>query len=154
MMDKAASEQAYPASITKVMTAILAIENLPDLEEQLTIPEEMFAELTEQGASVAGFDPYEQVSVRSLLYGVLLPSGADACITLADHIAGSEDGFVQMMNDKASELGMEHTHFVNCTGLHDPQHYTTCEDIAALIAVLSPERYVSYDSSQPGPIRR
>lgn len=133
MMDKAASEQAYPASITKVMTAILAIENLPDLEEQLTISEEMFAELTEQGASVAGFDPYEQVSVRSLLYGVLLPSGADACITLADYIAGSEDEFVQMMNDKASELGMEHTHFVNCTGLHDPQHYTTCEDLAVLM---------------------
>ena len=108
MMDKAASEQAYPASITKVMTAILAIENLTDLDEQLTVPE-----LTEQGASVAGFDPYEQVSVRSLLYGVLLPSGADACITLADQIAGSEEGFVQMMNDKAAELGMANTHFVN-----------------------------------------
>lgn len=133
MMDKAASEQAYPASITKVMTAILAIENLTDLDEQLTVPEDMFPELTEQGASVAGFDPYEQVSVRSLLYGVLLPSGADACITLADQIAGSEEGFVQMMNDKAAELGMANTHFVNCTGLHDSQHYTTCEDLAILM---------------------
>lgn len=75
MMEKAASEQTYPASITKVMTAILAIEQLADLEEQVTVPEDIFEELTAQGASVAGFDPYEQLSVRSLLYGVLLPSG-------------------------------------------------------------------------------
>lgn len=133
MMDKAASEQAYPASITKIMTAILAIENFTDLEEKLTVPEDIFTELTEQGASVAGFDPYEQVSVRSLLYGVLLPSGADACITLADQLAGSEEGFVQMMNEKASEIGMENTHFMNCTGLHDAQHYTTCADLAVLM---------------------
>lgn len=133
MMEKAASERAYPASITKVMTAILAIENFSDLDEQLTVPEEMFQELTAQGASVAGFDPYEQVSVKSLLYGVLLPSGADACITLANTIAGSEEGFVQKMNEKAAGLGMADTHFVNCTGLHDSEHYTTCKDLAVLM---------------------
>lgn len=133
LMDKSGSEQTYPASITKIMTAILAVENLPDLEEQITVPEEMFASLTEQGASVAGFYPYEKVSVRSLLYGVLLPSGADACITLAEKIGGSEEGFVQMMNEKAGELGLTGTHFVNCTGLHDPQHYTTCRDLAELM---------------------
>lgn len=133
MMDKGASEQTYPASITKIMTAILAIENLPDLDEQIAIPEEMFTSLAEQGASVAGFDPYEQVTVRSLLYGVLLPSGADACITLAEKIAGSEEGFVQKMNEKAAELNLTGTHFMNCTGLHDPQHYTTCKDLAELM---------------------
>lgn len=133
MMEKGASEQIYPASITKIMTAVLAIESLPDLDEQVVIPEEMFAELTEQGASVAGFDPYEQVTVRSLIYGVLLPSGADACITLAEKIAGSEEGFVQKMNEKAAELQLSGTNFMNCTGLHDPQHYTTCEDLAELM---------------------
>ena len=132
MMEKAASEQTYPASITKVMTAILAIEQLADLEEQVTVPEDIFEELTAQGASVAGFDPYEQLSVRSLLYGVLLPSGADACLTLAERISGSEESFVQMMNEKAAELGLEGTHFMNCTGLHDSQHYTTCADVAEL----------------------
>ena len=133
MMEKAASEQTYPASITKVMTAILAIEQLADLEEQVTVPEDIFEELTAQGASVAGFDPYEQLSVRSLLYGVLLPSGADACLTLAERISGSEESFVQMMNEKAAELGLEGTHFMNCTGLHDSQHYTTCADVAELM---------------------
>lgn len=133
LMDKSGSEQTYPASITKIMTAILAVENFSDLEETITIPEEMFASLTEQGASVAGFYPYEKVSVRSLLYGALLPSGADACIALAEKMGGSEEGFVQMMNDKAAELGLTGTHFVNCTGLHDAQHYTTCRDLAELM---------------------
>lgn len=133
LMDKSASEQTYPASITKIMTAILAIEQLPDLDEKITVPEDMFASLTEQGASVAGFGPDEQVSVRSLLYGALLPSGADACIALAEKVGGSEEGFVQMMNSKAAELGLGGTHFMNCTGLHDPQHYTTCRDLAELM---------------------
>ena len=71
--------------------------------------------------------------MRSLLYGVLLPSGADACLTLAERISGSEESFVQMMNEKAAELGLEGTHFMNCTGLHDSQHYTTCADVAELM---------------------
>ena len=75
--------------------------------------------------------------MRSLLYGVLLPSGADACLTLAERISGSEESFVQMMNEKAAELGLEGTHFMNCTGLHDSQHYTTCADVAELMRKVS-----------------
>ncbi|MDD7738793.1 MAG: D-alanyl-D-alanine carboxypeptidase [Fusicatenibacter sp.] len=133
LMDLAGEERIYPASMTKIMTAILAIEKLQNLDETITVPEEIFASLTEQGASVAGFYPYEKVTVRSLLYGVLLPSGADACLTLAQKISGSEEEFVKLMNDKAAELGMSGTQFANCTGLHQEEHYSTCQDIAKLM---------------------
>ena len=83
MMNLGGDERIYPASMTKIMTALLTIENLPDLNETITVPEDIFEELTAQDASVAGFNPYEQPTVRDLLYGVLLPSGADACETLA-----------------------------------------------------------------------
>ena len=88
----------------------------------------------QQDASVAGFNPYEQPTVRDLLYGVLLPSGADACETLARAVGGSEEGFVAMMNQKAEELGLTNTHFENCTGLHNDNHYSTCRDIAVLMS--------------------
>ena len=122
------------ASMTKIMTALLTIENLPDLNETITVPEDIFEELTAQDASVAGFNPYEQPTVRDLLYGVLLPSGADACETLARAVGGSEEGFVAMMNQKAEELGLTNTHFENCTGLHNDNHYSTCRDIAVLMS--------------------
>lgn len=133
MMNLGGDERIYPASMTKIMTALLAIENLSDLDETIAVPEDIFEELTAQDASVAGFNPYEQVTVRDLLYGVLLPSGADACETLARTVGGSEEGFVNMMNQKAEELGLTSTHFENCTGLHNDNHYSTCRDIAILM---------------------
>ena len=134
MMNLGGDERIYPASMTKIMTALLTIENLPDLNETITVPEDIFEELTAQDASVAGFNPYEQPTVRDLLYGVLLPSGADACETLARAVGGSEEGFVAMMNQKAEELGLTNTHFENCTGLHNDNHYSTCRDIAVLMS--------------------
>ena len=104
MMNLGGDERIYPASMTKIMTALLTIENLPDLNETITVPEDIFEELTAQDASVAGFNPYEQPTVRDLLYGVLLPSGADACETLARAVGGSEEGFVAMMNQKAIRI--------------------------------------------------
>lgn len=133
MMNLGGDERIYPASMTKLMTALVALENLPDLDETLTVPEDIFEELTAQDASVAGFNPYEQPTVRDLLYGVLLPSGADACETLARAVGGSDEGFVAMMNQKAEELGLTNTHFENCTGLRDDNHYSTCRDIAVLL---------------------
>ena len=133
MMNLGGDERIYPASMTKLMTALIAIENLPNLDETITVPEDIFEELTAQDASVAGFNPYEQPTVRDLLYGVLLPSGADACETLARAVGGSEEEFVAMMNQKAEELGLANTHFENCTGLHDENHYSTCRDIAMLL---------------------
>lgn len=82
---------------------------------------------------MAGFLPGEQVRAIDLLYGAMLPSGAECCIALADHIAGSERDFVKLMNQKAEAIGMNNTHFENATGLHDENHYTTVEDLAVLL---------------------
>ena len=131
--DQASEEKIYPASMTKVMTALLAIESYDDLSETVTVPEEIFAELQEQNSSVAGFSPGEKVTVRDLIYGVLLPSGGDASLTLAQSISGSEEAFVQKMNEKAAALGMVNTHFTNACGLHAAEHYSTCRDIAVLL---------------------
>ena len=126
-------ERIYPASLTKIMTAVLALEYSGDLDEQLTMPDGIFESLYAEGASMAGFQPGEVIRIRDLLYGVLLPSGAECCLTFAQRIAGSEAAFVELMNEKAGELGMVNTHFCNCTGLHDPEHYSTVEDISLLL---------------------
>ena len=128
LADKGADDRIYPASLTKIMTAVLAIENIPDLKESITVPESIFPGLYAEGASMAGFCPGEEAVGTDLLYGVLLPSGAECCLAFADRIAGSEEDFVKMMNDKAGELGMEHTHFTNSTGLQDENHYSTVRD--------------------------
>lgn len=132
ILDKSASERMYPASMTKVMTILVAIENLPDLDEKLQVTTEVIASLLEQHSSMAGFAEGEWVSVRDLLYGALLPSGGEACITLANRVAGSEAAFAELMNQKAAELGLTGTHFTNTTGLHDDNHYSTCVDMAKL----------------------
>ena len=126
-------EKIYPASMTKIMTVIVAIENLDDLDQEITLTQEMFQGLYEQDATQAGFQPGETVRAIDLLYGAMLPSGAECCIALADLIDGSESAFVQRMNEKAQALGMSSTHFVTCTGLHDAQHYSTVRDIAVLL---------------------
>ena len=123
----------YPASMTKIMTTIVAIENLSDLNQEITVTNDMIANLYAQDATQAGFQPGETVQAIDLLYGVMLPSGADCCIALADTIAGSEEGFVELMNKKARKLGMENTHFCDSTGLHNPDHYSTAKDIAELL---------------------
>jgi len=82
---------------------------------------------------MAGFLPGEHASVRDLLYGAMLPSGGECCKALAEEVAGSEEKFADLMNKKAEELGMKHTHFVNSTGLPDKKHYTTTRDLARLL---------------------
>ena len=123
----------YPASMTKIMTTIVAIENLKDLDQEITLTNEMFEGLYEQDATQAGFQPGETVPAIDLLYGVMLPSGAECCIALADTIAGSEADFVTLMNEKAAKLGMTGTNFCDTTGLHDANHYSTARDIAVLL---------------------
>lgn len=130
---KDAYAKIYPASITKVMTAILAIENIPDLNAEITLSDTMFQYIIEQNASVAGFSPNETVTARDMLYALLLPSGADAAIGLAMYLAGDETTFAALMNTKAKEIGMENTHFVNATGLHDDGHYSTVYDLALML---------------------
>ena len=128
-----ADDRIYPASMTKIMTVIVAIENLEDLDQEITLTNEMFEGLYEQDATQAGFQPGEIVRAIDLLYGAMLPSGAECCNALADTIGGSEEGFVELMNKKAEKLGMDGTHFCDTTGLHDPDHYSTVRDIAILL---------------------
>ena len=131
--EKEADVSIYPASMTKVMTALLALEANPDLEQPVTLPEDIFPELRAEGASMAGFRPGETATVRDLLYGALLPSGAECCEALAREVSGSEEAFVELMNRKAAALGMASTHFCNPTGLHDPEHVSTARDMAVLL---------------------
>ena len=133
LMQKNSEEKIYPASLTKMMTAIVAIEELPDLKKEIKLTNSTFQGLNGADASMAGFQPGEQVRAIDLLYGVMLPSGAECCIGLADQIAGSEQNFVNIMNQKAADLGMKNTHFANATGLHNVTHYTTVKDLAILL---------------------
>lgn len=134
LMQKKSEQKIYPASLTKIMTTIIAIESLPDLQKTIELPNSMFQGLYKADASMAGFQPNEKVKTIDLLYGVMLPSGAECCIGLADHIAGSEQDFVVKMNQKAKALGMSNTHFTNSTGLQDDNHYTTVKDLSILLS--------------------
>lgn len=86
-----------------------------------------------ENASVAGFLNGEQVTLRDLMYGLILPSGADCAVALALYTAGSEAAFADMMNEKVAELGLKNTHFMNPTGLHDENQYSTCHEIALIL---------------------
>jgi D-alanyl-D-alanine carboxypeptidase (penicillin-binding protein 5/6) len=134
LLQKNSKEKIYPASLTKMMTAIVAIENLPNLKEEIKLTNATFQGLYGADASMAGFQPGEKVRAIDLLYGVMLPSGAECCIALADQIAGSEQNFVKVMNQKAADLGMKNTHFENATGLQNENHYTTVKDLAILLS--------------------
>lgn len=128
-----ADERIYPASLTKIMTAIVALENISDIDDDVVIPGDIYDYIIAEQASTAGFESYEDVTYRDLLYGAVLSSGAECCLTLASYLAGSEDMFVDMMNDKAEELGMNGTHFTNVCGLHNYDHYSTAMDISILL---------------------
>ena len=127
LFDKNAKQKAYPASTTKIMTGLLAIENL-DLEKSITVPEDF--QLVD-GSSMYLL-PGETFKVKELIQAVLIHSANDACVLLAMEISGSVDSFVQLMNQRAIELGATNTHFVNPHGLHDDNHYTTAYDMAII----------------------
>lgn len=133
LAEQNSTERIYPASLTKIMTALIAIEETEDMEQTTTLSSDIFPSLYEENASLAGFQPGETVTWKDLLYGVMLPSGAECCLTFARQIAGSEGAFVDLMNKKAEELGMNDTHFANATGLQDKKHYSTVRDIAVLL---------------------
>ena len=133
LAQKRADERAAPASLTKMMTVLLAIEAEPNLDKQVTLPEDIFPALLTENASMAGFVPGETVTVRDLLYGAMLPSGAECCEALARLVSGSEESFAARMNQKAAELGMKNTHFTNATGLTDTEHYSSAADLAKLL---------------------
>ena len=131
-----ADERIYPASMTKIMTVLVAVEELStaELETTFTMTAEIVDAAIAEGASRAGFEAGERVKLIDLLYGAALPSGADATAALAQYIAGSEEKYVELMNQKAERLGLTETHFVNASGLHHDDHYSTVREIAALMA--------------------
>ncbi len=130
-LEKNADEKAYPASITKVLTALVALEqgNMNDL---VTISAHA-VKLSSANAKI-GVKEGEVYRLLDLMYGMLLPSGCDAARAVAEQVGGSEEGFAALMNDKAQALGMANSHFTNASGLHDDDMYTTARDLAILAA--------------------
>lgn len=123
-----------PASMTKILTLLVAAEHLNSLDDTFTITREITDYCYVNDCSVVGLDVGETVSVRELLYGTILSSGADAALGLAEAVAGSHEAFVELMNAKLQELGLAETaHFTNCVGLYDKAHVCTVYDMAMIL---------------------
>ena len=129
----------YPASTTKIMTVLLGIE-MCELDEVVTVSANA-VNIADPDATMLGLDVGEEIRMEDLCYGTLLRSGNDGAIAIAEHVSGSEEQFVALMNQTAQELGMTNTHFTNPHGLHDPNHYTTARDMAILA------RYADFKSA-------
>lgn len=131
-----ADERIEPASLTKLMTAYIVFgaikQGIIKPDQQIPVSEKAW----KAPGSRMFIEPNKPVTVNELIRGMIVQSGNDACIALAEAVAGSEAGFVQMMNHEAARLGLKNTHFMNATGLPDPQHYTTASDLAHLAASL------------------
>ena len=133
LVQKNADARIYPASMTKVMTVLVAAEHIENWDETFTMTQSIIDPLFLADASMAGFVHGEEVSMTELLYGAVLPSGAEATEALAIVTAGSEEAFAALMNEKAQALGLKDTHFVDASGLHDENHYTTLSDMAIIM---------------------
>ena len=134
-----ATERKYPASLTKIMTAILTLEHFDDLSEEITFTAELQNYVYEinvsygGGISTGGIVLGETLTVEQLLYAIMLPSANEAAVMLANEIGGgSLETFADMMNEKAKELGMENTHFMNTNGLDEDDHYSSARDVAIM----------------------
>lgn len=125
-----------PASLTKIMTAYLAFKAVKNGHLSLTQTLPVSVKAWKVEGSKMFIEPNKPVTVDELMHGMIIQSGNDASITLAEGIAGSEEGFAELMNKEAARLGMKDTHYVNATGLPDPQHYTTAHDLALLAVAL------------------
>lgn len=125
--EKKADQKAYPASITKILTALLAVEQ-GDLDKKVKV--------SDNAAGVEGSSIYlekgELIPLKDLVYGLMLRSGNDAAIAIAEEVGGTKEGFVDMMNTRVQEIGAVNTHFMNPNGLHDDDHYTTAHDMALI----------------------
>ena len=128
--EKNGYEKKYPASTTKIMTAILAIEHC-NLNETATASEFSIMSIP-GGYSTANIQIGETLSVKDLLYALMLQSANESAVILAEHISGSQDAFADLMNSKAQEIGCQNTHFVNPNGIHNDNHYSTAYDLALI----------------------
>lgn len=133
LYEKNSDKKIFPASLTKVLSGIVALDNAADLQQKITITKKDVEGLKEANASVAGFVVGDTPTIEDLLYALILPSGADSANALGNHLNGSVSDFVEDMNQKAIAMGMTNTHFQNPTGLHDKQHYTTLQDMKKMM---------------------
>lgn len=131
--EKEADAKIYPASMTKVMSLLVACENLSDTATKLTVTQEIADYAERNDGSGFGLKVGEVLTVKDLLYLTSYQSDTIAIMTLAEYISGSEAKFVELMNAKAREIGLTQTNFSNCTGLHDENNYTTCREMAAIM---------------------
>ncbi|MFA6074427.1 MAG: D-alanyl-D-alanine carboxypeptidase family protein [Negativicutes bacterium] len=151
LFDKNAAERHYPASITKIMTLIIAMEH-GNINDIITISDDV---PKTEGSSIY-LEAGQIISLKDLLYGMMLQSGNDATMAVANHLSGNMTNFVQLMNQKAIFLGCNNTHFVNPNGLPDEQHYSTAIDMARITAygyrfqlfekIVSTEKYVIFNT--------
>lgn len=134
LAQKSAKQIINPASMTKILTVLVAAEHVTDLDDTFTMTLEITDYSFVNDCSNAGFLDGEVVTVRDLFYGTVLPSGGDAAVGLATYVAGSQEEFVKLMNDKLKELGLSETaHVTNCVGLYDEDHYCTVYDMAMIL---------------------
>ena len=124
-------KRVYPASITKLMTALVCVENVSDLDQEFVVSPSSSIKVS--GSSTAFLQAGESLKIRDLLYGMLLPSGNDAAVAVAEASCGSVDAFVEKMNEEAVKLGALSTHFANPHGLPDENHYTSAYDIYLIL---------------------
>ena len=140
--------QIYPASMTKIMTSIIAFDllkkNQLSLDDKFTVSENAWR-LSQAGYSSMFIMINDQVSVENLLKGIIIASGNDACVALAEGIAGSEENFADMMNEKAGEIGMTATNFSNSSGINDPDNISTVRDIAIMSKYLIQNYPIYYE---------
>ena len=156
---KDATSRIVPASMTKVLTLLVAVEHIENLNDTFTITQDITDYCFVNDCSVAGYEKEEKVTIKDMLYATVLPSGADAALGLAVYVSGSQEAFVELMNAKLEELGLSETaHFTNCVGIYEADHYCTMYDMAMILDaalqnetcldVLSARTYVTSKTEQ------
>lgn len=142
LAQKNKDKKKFPASLTKIVTAMVTLENAPDLQKKVTVSQKAIDALANTDAQVAGLAAGEEISFEQLVYLTMVYSACDACQVLAENIGGSVKGFTDMMNEYAKKCGCKNTHFVNPDGLHAKNHYTTASDMMLItLAALKNEKF-------------
>lgn len=141
-------ERLYPASLTKIVTAMVTLENVKDVSVKTKMSQAAYDASVGTGAQVAGITVGEELSVDALLYLTMVHSACDACEVLAEFVGGTKENFVKMMNDWVKKVGCNDTNFTNPSGLHDDNHYTTARDMSKItLAALKNADFVKYSTT-------
>lgn len=145
---KNADEKLYPASLTKIVTTMVVLNNVKDLQAKTKMSQAAFDATLGTGAQVAGISVGDELTIDELLYLTMVYSACDACQILAEYVSGTSAAFVDAMNKYVESLGCKNTHFTNPDGLHDSNHYTTARDMATItLAALKNSDFVKYSTT-------